>query len=327
MNKITIAIIIAAYNAEGDIERCLESVRMQDYKCWKAYIVNDGSTDNTESICKKYVEQDNRFILLSKNNSGCTAARRYGIDAVKDEDFITFLDSDDTYISAHFFSKVVDIIAGRNIDCVCFNYQIGEGKLFSKCTNEHSFSGEEEIVKNIYSRQIIDGNSQYAIYPAVVVKEHFKVLDCANDDYTNKLEMLVHCRNVLFIPDAPYRYTINQSSLTHSMPKETDIDYYNHAKIHTDIYKSSYPDITREADYFRDWILLWTASSISKNRKSMDLSYYKYVMKELKKASINILFSQYFSKKDKITFLLIRLRLFGFFYHIYHRKELYSKNR
>ena len=51
-----ISVVIPAYNAEQFLDETLESVLSQTYENWECIIVNDGSTDNTESIAKKWCE-------------------------------------------------------------------------------------------------------------------------------------------------------------------------------------------------------------------------------------------------------------------------------
>ena len=77
MNKIypLISVIIPAYNAEQFLDETLESVLSQTYENWECIIVNDGSTDNTEEIAKKWCEKDSRFRLTNKENGGLSSAR------------------------------------------------------------------------------------------------------------------------------------------------------------------------------------------------------------------------------------------------------------
>ena len=59
--------------------------------------MDDGSTDSTESIAKKWCEKDSRFRLTNKENGGLSSARNWGIKESKAE-YIAFLDADDLYL-------------------------------------------------------------------------------------------------------------------------------------------------------------------------------------------------------------------------------------
>ena len=91
-----ISIIIPVYNAEKYLVECLDSVVNQTYSNYQVIMINDGSKDGSESICRKYAEKDDRFILFSGPNHGSSGARNIGLQHVEG-DYIAFLDSDDWY--------------------------------------------------------------------------------------------------------------------------------------------------------------------------------------------------------------------------------------
>ena len=91
---VLISVIIPFYKSENYIEACLESVLKQTYKHLEVILVNDGSTDNSRSICEKIMKNDNRVRIIDKANEGVSSARNLGIENANGE-FITFVDSDD----------------------------------------------------------------------------------------------------------------------------------------------------------------------------------------------------------------------------------------
>lgn len=93
MNPI-ISIIVPCYNQAEYLDECLQSVLDQTFQDWECIIVNDGSPDHTEAVSKKWIEKDNRFIYLYKENGGLSSARNAGIEIAKGK-WILPLDSDD----------------------------------------------------------------------------------------------------------------------------------------------------------------------------------------------------------------------------------------
>lgn len=93
MEKKLLSVIVAAYNVEDYITKCIDSLISQTYKEVEILIVNDGSTDNTLNLLKRYKEFK-RVKILNKENGGLSSARNYGIKHSKGE-FITFVDADD----------------------------------------------------------------------------------------------------------------------------------------------------------------------------------------------------------------------------------------
>ena len=90
----TIGVVIPIYNVAEYLRECLDSVVNQTYKNLSIVLVNDGSTDNNESlnIAKEYVSKDSRFILIDKENGGLSSARNVGIEWFKNK-YTTKLDS------------------------------------------------------------------------------------------------------------------------------------------------------------------------------------------------------------------------------------------
>lgn len=89
-----VSIIMAAYNAEDFIEDSISSVIAQTYSEWELLVVDDGSTDNTRQICKRFAEEDTRISIIEAAHGGCSSARNYGLNVANGE-YITFLDADD----------------------------------------------------------------------------------------------------------------------------------------------------------------------------------------------------------------------------------------
>lgn len=92
--KNLVSIIIPVYNTEAYLGYCLNSVVSQTYRQTEVILVNDGSTDDSLTICHNYANIDNRISIISIENSGVSNARNVGLEAAKGE-FVQFVDSDD----------------------------------------------------------------------------------------------------------------------------------------------------------------------------------------------------------------------------------------
>lgn len=68
MEKDLITIVVPIYNVEGYLEKCIKSIVEQTYKNLEIILVNDGSTDNSLNICKKYQQIDKRIKIIDKTN-------------------------------------------------------------------------------------------------------------------------------------------------------------------------------------------------------------------------------------------------------------------
>ena len=119
MNEINyennlISVIIPVYNTEKYLEECLKSIQYQTYNNIEVIMVNDGSKDNSGSICQKYVEIDSRFRYFEKENGGASSARNLGLDNVTG-DYITFIDADD-WVEENHLDVLINNIKENNSD-------------------------------------------------------------------------------------------------------------------------------------------------------------------------------------------------------------------
>ncbi|WP_455667110.1 glycosyltransferase family 2 protein [Phocaeicola sp.] len=105
MSQPKVSIIIPVYNASSTLLRCVDSVIHQSYTDIEILLVNDGSTDNSASLCNELVSQDSRIKVLHKCNGGVSSARNSGLNHATGE-WITFVDSDD-WLELEFLSNLI----------------------------------------------------------------------------------------------------------------------------------------------------------------------------------------------------------------------------
>jgi len=110
MNKKPIvSVIIPTYNRAHLIGRSIQSVLNQTYQDFEIIVVDDGSTDNTEDIIKKFQKKDERIkYIKNEKNKGGSAARNTGIKAARGK-YIAFLDSDDEWMKRKLEKQVRNI--------------------------------------------------------------------------------------------------------------------------------------------------------------------------------------------------------------------------
>ena len=117
--KKKISIIVPVFNAEKTLERCINSIVGQSIiSKIEIIFVNDGSTDNSESIIREYQKKyEDTIVLINQKNSGPSMARNNGISNAKGQ-YIGFVDADD-YISSDMYEKMLNLIESEDdIDLV-----------------------------------------------------------------------------------------------------------------------------------------------------------------------------------------------------------------
>lgn len=115
-----ISIIVPIYNQEKYIGKCIRSVLCQSLHNIEVILVNDGSTDRSLSICKKYEEKDGRVIIVNKQNEGVVKARKDGLLRACGE-FVFFIDGDD-YIPSEACEMLFKIACEKKVDLVVGGY-------------------------------------------------------------------------------------------------------------------------------------------------------------------------------------------------------------
>lgn len=89
-----VSIIIPIFNTGKHLAVCLNSIKAQSYINFEVLMIDDGSTDNSASICIQYRDEDPRFKYYHQQNHGASSARNHGLRKTTG-DYITFIDSDD----------------------------------------------------------------------------------------------------------------------------------------------------------------------------------------------------------------------------------------
>src|SRR5690554_5199082 len=90
------SIVTPVYNAEKYLKNAIESIINQEFLDWELILINDGSKDNSEIICKEYQKSDSRIKYIYQENQGPLEARINGIN-YSVGDYIMFMDADDFY--------------------------------------------------------------------------------------------------------------------------------------------------------------------------------------------------------------------------------------
>lgn len=89
-----ISVIVIICNVEEYLDECLESIKDQSYQNLEVILVDDGSIDQSGSICDKYAKTDKRFKVIHKSNGGLVSARQAGIMEATGR-YVAFVDGDD----------------------------------------------------------------------------------------------------------------------------------------------------------------------------------------------------------------------------------------
>lgn len=156
MNKNSfISVIVPIYNSKRCIEKCIKSILCQTYKNIEILLINDGSTDNSLDICKKYAKKDKRIKIINKKNGGVSSARNVGLLNSTGK-YISFVDSDD-YIEKNMIELLYNSIIEEESDiaiCNLFFEDENGGKKFNNKSENFCFIREKFPEFSFYNKNI-----------------------------------------------------------------------------------------------------------------------------------------------------------------------------
>ena len=105
MDQSLISVIIPIYNMEQYLERCLDSVLNNTYRNLEIICVDDGSTDSSLEILRRWEEKDPRIVVITKENGGVSSARNAGLDRMAG-DYVSFVVSDE-FVHPQYFEALL----------------------------------------------------------------------------------------------------------------------------------------------------------------------------------------------------------------------------
>lgn len=128
-----VSIVVPVYNAENYLDQCITSIMGQTYRHLEIILVNDGSTDHSLEICRKYAEIDKRITVVEQINQGVVKARKTGVEAATG-DFIGWADADD-WMESGYIEGLVKLQEESNADIVA-------------ATHFHDIGSDSRLIKN-----------------------------------------------------------------------------------------------------------------------------------------------------------------------------------
>lgn len=164
-----ISYIVAIYNVDQFLERCLDSICNQTYKKIEIILVDDGSTDNSGVICDNYATRDERIKVIHQENKGVSQARNSGINTSTGE-WICFIDGDD-WIDIELGENLTRFIDNKcNYDMVFFQF-----KLSTENKNCNKYSGEQKAIE--LSKTDIEGLREGLLNPDIDIVNNYRKMN------------------------------------------------------------------------------------------------------------------------------------------------------
>lgn len=324
-----ISIIVPIYNNEKYIDKCVESVLCQTYENWELILINDGSTDNSLSVCEKY-KKDCRVKVVSQENSGVSATRNKGIELATGE-YITFIDSDD-YVSNDYCSLLLSFMS-VDISMVVLGLQklMSDGKLKKiRHRLKEGYYSFAELQDKIIDDGTLSGFTLHSTCSVLYRKEllinnsiFFNSEIKYNEDGLFNALYFLSAKKKAYIDYniTPYTYRENILSATHMVDLTSEMYEANRRLVEMSILSTA--KSFSSSDNFnvqlkrRNATLFLEEAIYALKRKNIDYSNFKSLIKKynIKENISTVCFSDMKTTK-RVLVLLLKLKLYLFAYYL-----------
>ena len=185
MKHFKISIIVPVYNLEKYLKRCVDSLISQKFENLEILLIDDGSTDQSGSICEEYTRKDTRVRVVHKENGGLISAWTKGAK-VSTGDYLCFVDGDD-WIDENMISEMVLRLSGNKKEIISSDYLIEKEEGNSSPMYQRLMPGEydrESLVKTVFPDLL--GNENRAVFFSRCMKLISRDLIVGNMKYCDK---------------------------------------------------------------------------------------------------------------------------------------------
>lgn len=238
MNQIIssseVSIVVPVYNAEATLNKCLESIRQQDFKNFEALLIDDGSTDGSGKICEGYVQRDERFKYFHKSNGGVSSARQLGLEQAQGK-YLIFVDSDD-WVEVAFLDKLHSQAEKTGADIVYCDFS----EDFTECVKV--IKQGAEIVPIDCMRRLLTGQLHGSLCNKLVKRKiyidndvSFPIGSNIYEDLYVCLLLFMHSKIISTVQECLYHYQIQEISLSRVRTEKQMITKIVEAKANVDL--------------------------------------------------------------------------------------------
>lgn len=221
-----ISVIVPIYKIkETYLKKCIESIQKQTHQQVQIILIDDGSPDNCGKICDEYKKQDERIIVIHKNNEGVSSARNIGLKYAKGQ-YVCFVDADD-WIDEEFCAEMLKTMQQQQVDIVFAPNSREYLEKTVKISPYHSevalLSSEKQF--NIFDMKLI-GTVWAKLYKKEIINNTRFDENLTNaEDIEFNFRVMTENTKCAFIENYGYHYRYLEESAVRNFKKNMISDY------------------------------------------------------------------------------------------------------
>ena len=243
-NKPLISVIVPVYNVEKFVGRCLTSIINQSYTNLEIIVVNDGSTDNSLSVCEEYAAKDGRIKLITQENRGLSGARNTGLRHYTGE-YVTFVDSDD-WIHQNMIECLYNVLIRHDSEMsLCASLRVSEETIPDK---QHKELEGIARTRDVFMKLFLNGTftacwSRLFRKDIISGFEFPEGLNC--EDYIYMYEAIRRAKAIASINLPLYYYYVREDSIVNENFSLKKFDQFYSAKKLYELVKTHTPEYAK----------------------------------------------------------------------------------
>lgn len=217
MKSTLLSVIVPVFNVEKNLEKCLDSLCKQTYDNIEIILVDDGSTDDSLSVCRNFADKDKRIKVYEQNNKGVSSARNLGLEKANGE-YISFVDGDD-YLDFDAYERIMTLIEGK--DALFFGYK----EVFEEQIKHNvplisgSFDGKEALYQCFVPSGYYSSVCNKVFKRSLVKDIYFDEDIMIGEDELWLVEACRMLKKIYLLNDALYNYVQRAESTMHRQEK------------------------------------------------------------------------------------------------------------
>lgn len=227
MENALISVVIPVYNTEQYVGRCIESVINQTYKNLEILLIDDGSTDGSNDICKDFSTEDDRIRLLVQGNQGLSGARNTGIAHARGK-YIFLLDSDD-YLEINALDILLDEMIATDSDIACcaarLVFEDGASEPYTR--EERFLLNKEEALFHCMFCDTVGSIAWGKLYKANLFDNIKYPYGRRSEDEFVTYQLVEKAERVVYTGMYLYNYFQRKSGLVQSGETEKHLDFFD----------------------------------------------------------------------------------------------------
>jgi glycosyltransferase involved in cell wall biosynthesis len=318
-----ISVIVPIYNCKNYLEKCLNSLAAQTYPNIEILLIDDGSTDGSGELAKKFSNEDSRFQYIYQTNSGVSAARNKGL-ALATGDFIGFCDSDD-WVEPDMYECLVQLIKDTDTDIVCcnfFNEENGKSEWNIRDNGVVTLTCKEVIFDVVFNGKKCGGVEVWSkLFKREMLKQlAFDTNIALGEDTVFIFEAMLMCKKYVFTGLPKYHYVIRTESACHSSFKEANWSIFISSKKIQELMQEYYPERIELAQKYAINNAYTIVEKLA-NAHQLNKENYLRIKNEIK-ASVNPQSMSLFGKRRRLS---VKIFLKGRRLFIVYRKLITQK--